>query len=186
MRRGAMTRFAALCLGTGLLTSSTAAAEEKKEAPAPPRPAAELAQVKLFLGTWRCKGKRVDAQGKERPTRATVRSRLDLGGFWVVSDFRGRLPSGRPLRSVAYWGWDAAAKKLVQHGFNTLGSRVTATSSGWEGDKMVFDTELVTAAGEKAATRSVFTKKGKRRFLFETLRQVGTEWKTVAEHDCRK
>src|ERR1700694_4203314 len=58
--------------------------------PAPvPKPAPELAQLKYFLGTWRCQGTvPASPMGPAHESRATVVTRLDLDGFWYSGTVR--------------------------------------------------------------------------------------------------
>src|SRR5262252_8552314 len=50
-----------------------------------PRPPAELAQLKLFLGNCKCEGKApASPMGPEHATHSAVSAKMDLDSFWMM------------------------------------------------------------------------------------------------------
>src|SRR5262245_49211182 len=81
--------LAAALVCTPAVLFAQAAADKPAAAPAAaakpemPKPAAEMAQLKFFDGTWSCKGKmEASPMGPGGPMTTSVTSHTDLGGFW--------------------------------------------------------------------------------------------------------
>jgi len=112
----------------------------KAEAPAPPemKPAAELEQLKGMAGTWKCKGE-VTAMGNKMPSEMTMKSGLDMDGYWMMSMGTEKKAKGSKMpayKSHDMTGYDATTKQFVRMGVDNMGSWTNATSKGWNGDAM--------------------------------------------------
>jgi hypothetical protein len=143
--------------------AAPAAAAPAAAAPAgPPSPAAEMAQLKLFSGNTHCSGKQSASQfGPEHPTQSVVHGRPDLNGFWMTLRYNERKTKENPYPFHALYqiGYDSAAKQYVLVEVDNFGGHATATSSGWDGDKLVFTGDYAFAGG-KIVARDTFTKAG--------------------------
>ncbi len=170
--------------------------EKKADAPAgapamtAPTPDPMVAQqLKFFEGNWKCEGKQNDTpmmKGHAFKAKMTVKS--DLGGFfqnvrWEESKSKD---SPTPVSVQIYSGYDAGKKSIVRTDVDSMGSIAHFTSTGWAGDSMVFDGQMMGAMGRMAA-KHTFTKKGEKE-VSASLDLTGPDGKamTVREWTCKK
>jgi hypothetical protein len=111
-----MTRFnslaACLSLVAGLCVySAECIAQEKKkeqQQPPAPQPGPEHSHLAAQAGTWDCVV--TGADGKK--SKAVSTSRMECGGLWLVSDFKGDM-DGKPFQGRGLDSYDPAKKKYV-------------------------------------------------------------------------
>ncbi|HWX23436.1 MAG TPA: DUF1579 family protein [Vicinamibacteria bacterium] len=150
-------------------------------AEAPPRPSAEIAQLRGFVGNWSCDGKVPAAQGApESRLRSTVRIAPDLDGFWYSVRYEESDRGG--FKWQAYWGYDGAVKRFVETAIDSFGGIGTSTSTGWQADRFVWTGEVV-ALGQKTSVRDTFTKRG-REILHTAEAQIEGRWTVVLDETC--
>lgn len=78
----------------------------------PPGPAAELAVLKVFEGTWECTA--TFAPGAPFPPMTGTETNVPgLGGLWLISEVSCRAADGTPFLGHGIYGWDAARRKYV-------------------------------------------------------------------------
>ena len=153
----------------------------------PPRPPKEMAQLKAFQGAWLCHGNvPAGRYGPARKTASTIKIDGDLDGMWFSGRI-GDLPSKgnpHPFKGVVHMGYDALAKNYVMLWIDNTGGRATQTSSGWEGDKMVWlgDGSM---EGKKIAARDTFTRKGADLQHLGELQMDG-KWVVVQDELCKR
>src|SRR5439155_18730659 len=84
-----------------LLTPATSAQ------PPSPKPGPEHEHLKKMEGTW-------DAviRAGEGESKGTMVYKMELGGFWLVSDFKAEF-GGQPFRGRGVDGYDPVKKKYV-------------------------------------------------------------------------
>jgi hypothetical protein len=172
----------------GLLTCGVAAAEDKGQMP---KPAAEMDQMKLFLGSWKCEGKMMAgpwAPGvPEHAVKAKVTAKPDLGGFWQSFVYEEQKTKEHPMAAkvMGSWGWDAAAKRFVRADRDSMGGWFAPTSSGWEGDKFVWTGDLDSPMGKMPA-KHTFTKKSDKEFTHTLDLTAGGKESRLFEVTCKK
>jgi hypothetical protein len=152
-----------------------------------PKPAPELAQLKYFLGTWHCEGNApASPMGPAHRSRATVVTRLDLGGFWYSGTVREEKAADNPhpLSGMFHETYDAARKQFVLLWFDNFGGWSTETSTGWDGNKIVYSGEAA-MGGEKVPVRDTFTKKGDAE-LVHSYEMTMSGQKISGDETCRK
>jgi hypothetical protein len=170
------------------LTSTAFADDKKPAAPAMPKPAAELAQLKYFVGEWSCTGKGFASEmGPEHATKATVKIKMDMNGFFVSGRYEEmKSPENKmPVMAAFVWGWDSVAKKIAATGQDTFGGMFTQTSSGWEGDKIVFSGDALWGS-DKTGVRDTFTKKGENEVVHLGEMQMKGQWTSLDEETCKR
>ncbi|MGH9316776.1 MAG: DUF1579 family protein, partial [Thermoanaerobaculia bacterium] len=141
---------------TVLLVAATVRAQE------PPKPAPELAQLKVFEGSWMCEGNSPAGPfGPAHKTRSAWQTKLDLDGFWYTGTVTemNTPENPHPVRGMFHEGYDGAAKQFLMIWVDNFGTWATETSPGWQGDTMVFTGDQ-NVMGEKATARDTFVKKG--------------------------
>jgi hypothetical protein len=86
------------------------AQQEKKqqEQPPAPQPGPEHSHLKAQEGTWDCVC--IAADGKR--SKAISTSKMECGGLWLVSDFKGEF-DGKPFQGKGLDSYDPATKKYV-------------------------------------------------------------------------
>lgn len=116
----------------------------------------------------------------------TIKMHGDLGGMWIsgrVDDLPSK-GTPHPFRGVVHMGYDALAKNHVMLWIDNTGGRSTQTSSGWEGDKMVWLGDGV-MDGKKLAARDTFTRKGTDLHHFGE-HQLDGKWVVVQDELCKR
>jgi hypothetical protein len=157
-----------------LLVAGSAFAQDKKPAEAAakkpaegaakpemaaPKPAPELQQYKMMIGSWKCEGKG-SMGGHDMKVTGTYKAAWDLDNNWVIAHFEGKA-QGMPgsHKGMDIYGYDAATKMYVVSGYDNFGGWSTATSKGWEGDKQEWAGKGQ-MMGKEADTKWTVTKKG--------------------------
>jgi hypothetical protein len=182
--------------------ASTAKASTPSAAPAPatpasgataaassmPKPAAELDQLKLFEGTWRCEGKLPAGPfGPEQSYKSTFKVKKDVDNFWYALDYEQKKSKQHPMvmKARGFIGYDPAGKKFVATGVDNSGGWVTETSAGWEGDKMVLTGEA-SLMGQKTPFRESFTKKSDKEMVWQAEAKLGKDFVVLGADVCKK
>src|SRR5262249_9405581 len=102
----------------------------------------QMKSLKGFVGTWKCTGIAFASDmGPEHPTTATVTMKSALGSKWLETRYTENKTAKNPMpfAVVTYWGWDDGQKKLVSMGVDNMGGHGMQTSSGMNGDTLVFE-----------------------------------------------
>ena len=186
-----MTAFLAAITFAAASPFASAEGAQEKAAPAsmtPPKPAAELEQLKYFEGTWNCTGKAfASPEGPEHANKGTATIKLDVDKFWYAVRYEEQASknSPRPTKLAAFWGYQAATKSFVAASFDNLGNSALESSKGWDGDKLVWTGPMV--GRRNVAIRDTFTKKGDAELvhLGETRPAKG-DWTKLDEETCKK
>jgi hypothetical protein len=127
----------------------------------PPKVAAEMEQLKFFVGKWKCDGKAFASPMSpvEHTFKATAEAKADGGGHWQAFTYEEKKAKDHPeLKVHGTWGWDAGNKRFVRAASDDRGMWDSATSPGLQGDKIVWTGELSGAMG-KIPFHHSFTKK---------------------------
>lgn len=93
-------------LFAGLVATCCAA---QASAQAPPTPGPEHKLLAEAAGTWDCT---IKMEGVEGESKGSSVSKMELGGFWLVTDFSGDL-GGMKYSGKGLDGYDAAKKKFI-------------------------------------------------------------------------
>lgn len=168
--------------------ASVAAAQEKKaEAPPVPKPAAEMANLKFFDGSWSCEGKLHPTPMNPAATlKGTVKSSADLGGFWqsgMVKSQASGMPG--PFEGMFHMTYDPMGKRYVMLWVDNMGAWAQTSSAGWNGDTIVFEGETY-MGGHKMTGRDTFKKNADGSLAHTWEMQMGGAWMPGGEETCRK
>jgi hypothetical protein len=128
----------------------------------PPSPAPEMAELKIYNGNTHCTGKQNASQfGPEHATVSVVHGHTELNGFWMTLRYNERKTKENPypFHAIYQIGYDPGAKQYLMVETDNFGGHATATSSGWDGDKLIFTGEYAFAGG-KINARDTFSKAG--------------------------
>jgi len=173
-----------LAVGFVMCIFPTASFAQQSASAAPPKPPAEMEQLKpIFAGTSECKGKNFASQfGPEHATRLTFTGSLELDGFWYVVQGAEKKTEANPTpgKFRAAFGYDPAAKKFVSIGIDNVGGRWMGTADTVSADKAVF-TNTYTFNGTDLSVRDTYMPTG---HVGEI--QSGGEWKKADEESCTK
>jgi hypothetical protein len=108
-----------------------------------PKPTAEHKKLEKLAGIW--KGTETmypsgwDPKGGE--AQAVTRSRVALDGFAVIGDYEQTRGGKTTFQGHAVYTWDANAKQVVLHWFDSTGQGVDEFRGGWTGDRLVLQCE---------------------------------------------
>jgi hypothetical protein len=156
--------------------------------PPAPKPAAELDQLKMFEGTWKCDGKQpAGPMGPEQVYKSTFKGKKDVENFWLAFEYSQKKSKVHtmPISAKGYLGYDPAAKKYVTLGVDNMGGSMSETSPGWEADKLTFsgDGQM---GGQKISFRETYTKTGDKTMVWSGEMKMGKDWIPVGTDTCKK
>lgn len=176
-----MTKKVSLLAAVGLVTAAITAAQE------PPKPAAELDQLKMFVGHWTCDGKApASPLGPERVTKTHAKITREHGGFWYVIHFGEEKSKDNPATDgVVFWGYDPSTKKFIGPGVDSMGGWFHETSAGWEGNKLNWQGDGM-MMGKKMAVRDFFEKKSDSELTHAAEVEIDGKWVKVGDETCKK
>jgi hypothetical protein len=156
--------------------------------PPPPKPAAELDSLKYFEGSWKCEGKQPAGPfGPEHPYKSSFKMKKDVDNFWIALEYEQKKSKVHPtpIKAKGFVGFDSAAKKFITIGVDNTGGWINESSSGWEGDKLVF-TGDGSMMGQKVSFRETYAKKSDKELLWTGEMKMGKDWIAVGNDDCKK
>jgi hypothetical protein len=154
--------------------------------PPPPKPAPQLEQLKFFLGNWKCAGKQLATPmyGPEHPFTGTASAKLESDGFWQQITYEEKKTPQHPgLKLVGLWGYDLGGKRFIRAFGSSMGGWDSATSVGFNADKMVWTGDLSSPAG-RMPFRQTFTKKSDKEWSFRLELNVQGTWVPLSEVTC--
>ena len=151
-------------IGMAVLAAGAVFAEGKPAAPVAmspiAKPGAEMMAEQWFVGTWTCAGQtHASPMGPEMKVATRIEFKMELGGFWM--QVKGTATDG-PAKGKelfeGFAGWDGT--QYQRYDFQPEGM-THFTSKGWDGDKLVFDGEVMRRGWDQKMTlRHTITKKG--------------------------
>jgi len=160
------------------------AAPAEKAGMAMPKPPAELGQLALFEGNWTCSGEaKMDPNAPPQKTASTVKAHRGMGGFWQVGTVTMTAP--HRFEGMFHTTYDPGQKRYVMVWVDSMGGYAQQTSSGWDGDKLVYDGEG-SMMGEKTPMRDTFTKNADGSFKRMGEAQMKGQWVSMGEETCKK
>ncbi len=160
--------------------------------PPPPKPAPEMAQFKSMEGKWKCKAKApASPAGPAHDYEANLEVKAALGGFWLTEHYAQMKTKVHPMAQAfdAYITYDPASKRFQRIGADNIGAWESATSPGWEENKLVWTGELANFMGQaKLPYRFTITKKSDRevQVVFEGPLGPNGQYVPLADESCRK
>jgi len=150
------------------------------------KPAPEMSNVKWFDGNWTCEGKAEPGpMGPGGKTTTTVKSHSDLGGFWQSGMVHSAMATGPAMEGMFHMTYDPGPKQYVMLWVDNMGAYSHQTSSGWEGDKMVF-TGSTAMGGKQMSTRDTFVKSGAGSMTHDWEAQVDGKWTAMGTETCKR
>jgi len=177
-------------LAAGLLVATPALAEDAPKA-APPKPAPALTEAfKDMSGTWSCSGSMENPQapGTQVKTKTEMRIAPTVDGFAYTGSWKteknAALPAGG--KGTVQWGFDSAKNKLVEAGFDNMGSTWMGTSDGSKDGTTVW-TEEGTMMGQPMKSRTTVTRKSPTVVTLMTeMESKPGAWQKLGEDTCKK
>jgi hypothetical protein len=152
----------------------------------PPVPNAALAQLKPLAGGWTCTG-RTFGPGPEHATSATLTFTWQLDGFWLEVRYDEQKTAANPVpfRSISEWGFDEVQQSLAAAMVDNLSGLLTATTAGWQGDKLVLEGSAHRFARQFQA-RDTFARHGDNQLAHTLEANVNDSWIKLHEDTCSR
>jgi Protein of unknown function (DUF1579) len=152
------------------------------------KPDPMVRQLDYFAGAWQCSGiAYANPMMPEHPTRAEVTAQWGLNGYWLPFTYAEKKTGANPMPFTVsgFMGYDAQTKQLVIGAVDSMGGYSTASSSGWNGDSMIFTGpwHMITMT---TTGRDTFTKKSDREFTHSSEIQMERKWVKVGEETCKR
>lgn len=150
-----------------------------------PKPQEEHRRLQSLAGTWTGEETMHPSPWDPKGGTATgrIESRLDLDGFFLISDYVQEC-GGRPsYRGHGVLGYDTAERCYTMHWFDSMCATSAPPARGrWEGN--VLTLEHRTPMGH---SRYVYTFEGEGRYAFRLENsQDGKQWATFMEARYRR
>jgi hypothetical protein len=181
MRRVAVLALAAAVLVVGTRTRA-------QEPPKMPAPQKEHEWLKQFVGEWETEAEMVLEPGKPPvKSRGTESARL-LGGFWIVSEFKGEF-LGVPMTGIMTVGYDTQKKKYVGTFVCSSCDQLWKYEGTVKGQVLTLETEgpNPTTPGKTCKMRDVMEIKGNDlRMLTSSLQAEDGKWVTFMTMTARR
>jgi hypothetical protein len=167
------------------LAAFAAVAEDKPKAPEMPKPPAELSVEQWFAGSWTCKGhQNAGPMGPAMDTHERIEFKMELAGFWL--QYKGTAMAG-PMKGKEIFDGFSSWDGTTHQGYDFLpGGMAHFTTKGWDGDKLVFDGEMM-LGGQKIPAQETITRKSETSFATH-LETAGADGKMAVtlEETCTK
>ena len=158
--------------------------------PAPPRPNPALTEAfKDMAGTWACTGTMDNplSPGTQVKTQGEMKLASELDGFAYSGLYKmeknAAMPA--PMKARFSWGYDDAKKKLVELGFDNIGSAWAGTSDGMKDGAIVWAEEGA-MMGQPAKTRTTVTRKSPKEITVVSEMENKGAWQKMGEDRCKK
>jgi hypothetical protein len=105
--------------------------------PIPAQPKPDFSSMMWEIGAWNCSSK---SARRATPQESTTTYALDPSGHWIVGTTKTKSVSWFPHDGVAIdkLTYDASSKSWVDVTTDDLGGYDISSSSGWDGNKMVW------------------------------------------------
>ena len=155
---------------------------------APPGPNPKLKELKYFVGNWQCKGTGFAFMGTpEHKTSGVAEASWTLNDYWLTIYYHESKTAinAHPVAVRIYWGWDEQLKKFASGSVDDMGSYAVQYSSGWDGNKLVFNGETH-GGGGTAKVRDVFTKVTSSKLEHMSEVEMNGKWTKLDEETCTK
>jgi Protein of unknown function (DUF1579) len=179
------TRWISTLSALGIVTMTFATVTSAQQQ-APPTPAAEMAQIAYFEGTWTCSGKMMESpMGPAANTTTNVQIRKDLNGHFQTGVIKGSAPNLPPFEGRYQATYDAGQKQFVMMWADNMGGWSQTSSPGWQGDTITYTGESH-MGGQTMKTREVFTKSGAASMKHLSEGEMNGKWMTLGDETCNK
>lgn len=101
-----------------------------------PQPTADHRRLHKLAGIWKGTEKMYPSQWdpKGGEAQGTTRSRVALGGFAVIGDYHQERSGTCTFEGHCVYAWDAKAKQVVMHWFDSMGQGSEEFRGTWQGD----------------------------------------------------
>lgn len=149
-----------------------------------PKSTADHKKLEKLTGIWKGTEKMYpsawDPKGGE--AQAITRSRLALDGFAVIGDYEQTRGGTCTYQGHAVYTWDAQAKQVVLHWFDSMGHGVEEFRGAWSGDVLTLSSK--TPMGHARLTYD-FASAGVMRSSME-MSSDGKTWSKFFDANCKR
>lgn len=169
---------------TLLAFTTPALAGDKPEAP---KPNAMLeAAFKDAPGSWTCKGTWSDPSGKTMTVTTKAKFTKALGGHQYTAEFSAPKNDAMPaMKTFSEWHYDPITKGLVSTMVSDNGDASRATSTGMNGQTIIWNAEG-TMMGQPAKMRMTQVTKSPKEVAMTYEAEANGNWVKVGEESCKK
>jgi hypothetical protein len=151
-----------------------------------PKPSPEMAKLDYFEGNWTCQGKmNASPMGPAGTMTSTARIQDDLGGFWQSGSIKGTMSNMPPFEGMFHTTYDPGGKQFVMLWVDSMGGWARSTSSGWQGDKLVYEGDTYMPGMKPMKGRDTFTKSGGA-MQHSWEMQIDGKWMALGDETCSK
>ena len=112
--------------------------------------ASALQDLAFFVGSWKANGTFfATSASPEKAIEMNIQGVQELENNWLILRTEENVTpeNPHPLSAIYIWGYDLTSRQFLASWFDSHGGRATQTSSGWDGERLVFVGEM-TVAGQ--------------------------------------
>ena len=145
--------------------------------------ASALQKLAFFASRWKANGTFfATPTSGQKVIEMTIHGTYDLENNWLLlhTQENPTPENSHPLSAIYIWGYDLSSQQFLASWFDSNGGRATQTSSGWDGDQLVFLGEM-TVAGQMFPLRDTFVKKGEDTYYHVGEAYFQEQWVPVDE-----
>jgi hypothetical protein len=150
-----------------------------------PKPSENHRKLHRFAGNWVGEEKLSPSPwGPGGPAMGRLTGKIDLDGFFVVSDYIEEKDGKTVFKGHNVFGWDGQSNDVVWYWFDSMGFPPAGPSHGnWDGDTLVLRNSSPQGEG-----RYTFRFEGKDRYYFsiENSRDGGKSWQKFMEGNYKR
>lgn len=171
--------------GPGDKTNPPPTTGDKTPTAAAPKPPEQVTTAaKAMTGTWKCTGQAMDmATNKMGPTKATIKSKADLDGWWITTSFAETKKGGFKFTEMSSFD----GTKWTRDMFDNMGGHETATSTGMTDNKMAWEGTSTSAMGSAKSRHNEEVKSAKEVHMTgEYSMDGGKTYNQVYDLTCKK
>jgi len=160
----------------------------KAEMPTPKVPQEVTDMAKMVVGTWKCTGNSYGMDGAPTPMTGTMKSKVDLDGFWLHDSFEAKMGKAK-FKFESFSTYDAGSKKWRSVMVDNWGAQSIGTSDGMKDGKM--DVNMDTMGGPMGPGMfrdhmDASDAKAGVKMMGEASMDKGKTWNKVYEQTCKK
>lgn len=164
--------------------ATSAFAADKVEAP---KPSAMLeAAFKDAPGNWTCKGTWSEPNGSSMTVTTKAKFAKTLGGHQYTAEFTMPKSATMPgMKTFSEWHYDPITKGLVSTMVSDNGDASRATSTGMNGQTIIWNMEG-TMMGQPTKMRMTQTTKGPKEVAMIYEVEANGSWMKIGDESCKK
>lgn len=143
----------------------------------------DIQSLAYFVGKWSCAG---EFPASHKPISSHIVFAPDLDGSWLTLRWDDNLPN--QFHALELWGFDKAARHIINSTYDNFGGMNTYQSAGWIADQLTWGPRDLPANSPIASEKYIFDRKSTKEFVYswEIVRKPQSQWTVGDTLTCRR